>query len=366
MPHTSPPVAPPADNPRIPFVTVTNWVRAARLCGIDIEAIFREEGIDTRLLHPETATLDRDAFQRLMHRCVAETRQAGSPQHFPVVLGESFAFEYLSDVETFITTSATLRDAARALEWIPPLVNPFLHFSLAEHGPEARIALRFEGVESNLEVGWPFTEAVFATVIKFCRMLLGGQTLIGRITLRHPRHQDAEAVSAYFQAPVTWDADVDALWFERRLLDQPLRGAFPTLHEQAAQRVVQQVAKRALQPTDSEGNQQGRQQGHLLAAQIERAFHDKPRLMGLGLDALSQELGLHARTLQRRLKEVGDSHSAIQARVRHKLALAWLNQPDLSIEDISERLGFSDRRSFTLAFSRWTGQTPSQHRRTPR
>lgn len=359
---SAPPSAAPEPAQRMPFVTVTNWVRAARLCGLDIEAIFRSEGIDMGLLHPETATVDRATIQRVMHHCVAETRRIHSPQHFPLVLGETFAFEYLSDVETFITTSATLRDAARALEWIPPLVNPFLHFSLAEHGPEARIALRFEGVESNLEVGWPFTEAVFATVIKFCRMLLGGQTLIGRITLRHPRHQDAEAVSAYFQAPVTWDADVDALWFERRLLDQPLRGAFPTLHEQAAQRVVQQVAQRARQPAGGEGQQQG----HLLAAQIERAFHDKPRLMGLGLDALSQELGLHARTLQRRLKEVGDSHSAIQARVRHKLALEWLNQPDLSIEDISERLGFSDRRSFTLAFSRWTGQTPSQHRRTPR
>jgi len=103
---------------------VTNWVRAARLCGIDIEAIFREEGIDTQLLHPETATLDRAALQRLMHRCVAETRRAGSPQHFPLVLGESFAFEYLSDVETFITTSATLRDAtprwSGSLPWSTP------------------------------------------------------------------------------------------------------------------------------------------------------------------------------------------------------------------------------------------------------
>ncbi|MBH1987690.1 MAG: AraC family transcriptional regulator ligand-binding domain-containing protein [Burkholderiales bacterium] len=363
MPHTPPAATPPPANPRIPFVTVTNWVRAARLCGIDIEAIFREEGIDTQLLHPETATLDRAAFQRLMHRCVAETRQAGSPQHFPLVLGESFAFEYLSDVETFITTSATLRDATRALEWIPPLVNPFMRFSLSEHGPDARIGVRFEGVDANHDIGWPFTEAVFATVIKFSRVLLGGQPLIGRVTMRHPAHQNAATVASHFQVPVEWGADLDALWFERRLLDQPLRGAFPSLHEQAAQRVVQQVAQRAL---NIQASGDPSEQGHHLITQVERAFLDKPRLMGLGLEALAEELGLHARTLQRRLKDAGDSHSGIQARVRHRLALAWLQQPELSIEDISERLGFTDRRSFTLAFTRWSGQTPSQFRRASR
>ena len=363
MPHTPPSAPQPAPSPRVPFVTVTNWVRAARLCGIEIEAIFREEGIDTQLLHPETATLDRAALQRLMHRCVAETRRAGSPQHFPLVLGESFAFEYLSDVETFITTSATLRDATRALEWIPPLVNPFMRFSLGEHGGDARIGLSFEGVDANHDIGWPFTEAVFATVIKFSRDLLGGQPLIGRVTMRHPAHQNAATVAAHFHVPVEWGADLDALWFERSLLDQPLRGAFPSLHEQAAQRVVQQVAQRVL---NSHAATEASQPSHQLIAQVERAFLDKPRLMGLGLDALAEELGVHARTLQRRLKDVGDSHSGIQARVRHRLALEWLQRPELSIEDISERLGFTDRRSFTLAFTRWSGQTPSQFRRTTR
>jgi len=345
---------------RIPFVTVTNWVRAARLCGIDIEAIFRREGIDTSLLHPETATIDRATMQRVMHHCVAETRRIGSPQHFPLVLGETFAFEYLSDVETFITTSATLRDATRSLEWIPPLINPYMRFSLAERGDDARIALRFDVADETPDLAWPFTEGVFTTVVKFSRMLLGGQPLIGRITMRHPAHQDADKVAAHFQVPIEWGSEVDALWFSRRLLDQPLRGAFPSLHEQAAQRVVQQVAQRS--HTAGQGGE-AEHPGQQLASQIEQAFLDKPRLLGLGLEALAEELGLHARTLQRRLKDIGDSHSAIQGRVRYRLAQQWLQEPTMAIEDISERLGFTDRRSFTLAFTRWSGQTPSRFRR---
>jgi AraC-like DNA-binding protein len=358
----SPPdAAEPAPPQRIPFVTVTNWVRASRLCGIDIEAIFQREGLDTRALHPATATVDRATLQRVMHHCIDETRRLGGNLHFPLALGETFAFEYLSDVETFITTSATLRDATRSLEWIPELVNPYMRFRLSEHGHEARLALSFEVPDNDPAVGWPFAEGVFTTIVKFCKTLLGGQPLIGRITLRHPPHADADKVAAHFQVPITWGAEIDALWFERSLLDQPLRGAFPSLHEQAGQRVAQQVAQRA-HAADSDSPHPAQ----ALVQQVEQAFDHKPRLLGLGVEALAEELGLHPRTLQRRLKEAGESHSSIQARVRHRLALTWLKQASLSIEDISERLGFTDRRSFTLAFTRWSGQTPSQFRRALR
>jgi AraC-like DNA-binding protein len=297
-------------------------------------------------------------MQRIMTRCVDETRQLASGQHFPIVLGESFAFEYLSDIETFITTSSTLRDAARSLEWIPPLINPYMTFALAEHGHEARIAVHFAVPQDAHARTWPFTEGVIATLVKFSRTLLGGEAHIDRITLRHPRHENAARFESHFGVPVTWDAPLDAIWFDRSLLDRPLRGAFPVLHEQAAQRLAQKVAER----TDTRPVEPVTQ-GQTLIRQIERAFHDKPRLMGLGLEALAEELGLHARTLQRRLKEVGDSHSAIQGRVRFALAQRWLRDEALSIEDISDRLGFSDRRSFTQAFTRWSGQTPSQYRR---
>lgn len=344
-------------DPQIPFVTVTNWVRAARLCGIDIEQLFRDEGIDMAGLHPETAVVKRSTMQRLMSRCVEASRSLGHGRHFPLILGDTFAFEYLSDVETYITTSATLRDAARALEWIPPLVNPYIGFALAEHGLDARISLRYRLADASPEEGWPFAEAIFASVMKFSRLLLGDQALIGRITFRHARHPQSDTVERHFDVPIDWGAEVDALWFQRTLLDMPLRGAFPTLHAQAAERLTRKVAER--------GDPLAMSAPPALVSRIELAFAEKPRLMGLGLDALAQELGLHARTLQRRLKELGDSHSAIQARVRYRLAKEWLQNPALSVEDISDRLGFSDRRSFTQAFTRWSGMTPSQFRHAP-
>src|SRR3546814_17723298 len=56
------------------------------------------------------------------------------------------------------------------------------------------------------------------------------------------------------------------------------------------------------------------------------------------------------------------SSDLLQARVRYRLALRDLDDSRLDLETISERLGFSDRRSFTRAFTRWAGVTPSRYR----
>jgi AraC-like DNA-binding protein len=97
--------------------------------------------------------------------------------------------------------------------------------------------------------------------------------------------------------------------------------------------------------------------------QLTQAFMKQPELLGLGIGALAKRLCTSRRTLQRRLGEEGMTFSAVEASVRARLAEQLLAEPKLSIEQVSERLGFTDRRSFTQAFTRWFGLPPSQMRR---
>ncbi|MCP4380226.1 MAG: helix-turn-helix domain-containing protein [Hyphomicrobiales bacterium] len=39
-----------------------------------------------------------------------------------------------------------------------------------------------------------------------------------------------------------------------------------------------------------------------------------------------------------------------------------MRQPETSVDDIAERLGFSQSSSFARAFRSWTGKTPSEFR----
>jgi AraC-like DNA-binding protein len=100
-----------------------------------------------------------------------------------------------------------------------------------------------------------------------------------------------------------------------------------------------------------------------VTAQLTQAFMSQPELLGLGIGALAKRLCTSRRTLQRRLGEEGMTFSSVEASVRARLAEQLLAEPKLSIEQVSERLGFTDRRSFTQAFTRWFGLPPSQMRR---
>jgi AraC-like DNA-binding protein len=99
-----------------------------------------------------------------------------------------------------------------------------------------------------------------------------------------------------------------------------------------------------------------------VAAEVEELIARDPTLLALGVEDMADRLNLHPRTLQRRLKDENDSYLGVQARMRHRLACEWLKRGEVSIDDISVRLGFSDRRAFTAAFKRWEGCTPSAWR----
>ena len=102
-----------------------------------------------------------------------------------------------------------------------------------------------------------------------------------------------------------------------------------------------------------------------LEGQIERLI--KARGQGLdfpGIHHLADELGLSSQTLHRRLQAGGSSYQKIKDNLRRATAVKLLADPDLSIEDISEKVGFAEARSFTRAFRHWTGISPRQYRKS--
>lgn len=340
-------MAAPLHNDPIPFITLPNWVKAATVCGFNIEPIFARYGVQTDLLNLEDATITAPQLGQVMEACVAATRQ----HHFPFMLGETFAFEYLPDIGTFLATSPTLRDALKVLEWVRELINPMIRFRVDESGDLASLVLVGEGEVSGQDRY--FVESIFASVVRFGRMLAGDLEQFTRLRFRFSAPAYAEAYAAYFRIPVEFGQPQNALEIPRARLDQPLEGGFARLHEQAERKVGQLLA------------QMPRRTG--LVAAMEAAFESDMGLFAQGIDGMSRVLDIHPRTLQRRLQAEGEAFGAIVDRVRYRLALKALQQSELDLESISEQLGFSDRRSFTRAFTRWSGASPSsfRHRRDP-
>ncbi|MDR3415294.1 MAG: AraC family transcriptional regulator [Nevskia sp.] len=81
-----------------------------------------------------------------------------------------------------------------------------------------------------------------------------------------------------------------------------------------------------------------------------------------GIDAVAAGLFMSTRTLKRRLHASGASFRDLLNETRHKEALRLMQNSNLELQQIAERLGFSNPAAFTRAFRRWTGRPPSAAR----
>jgi len=77
-----------------------------------------------------------------------------------------------------------------------------------------------------------------------------------------------------------------------------------------------------------------------------------------GLSEMAKALAMSDRTLNRKLKAQGTSYQMLLDDVRQELAVWYLQQTEMSVEAIAERLGYRDTSNFSRTCKRWFGVTP--------
>lgn len=80
------------------------------------------------------------------------------------------------------------------------------------------------------------------------------------------------------------------------------------------------------------------------------------------IQEVAEQLAMSERSLRRRLTELNTSYKEIFNTVRQELALRYLQDSNLAMEDIAQLVGFSDSTSFYRSFKKWTGKAPSSYR----
>jgi AraC-like DNA-binding protein len=80
------------------------------------------------------------------------------------------------------------------------------------------------------------------------------------------------------------------------------------------------------------------------------------------IEHCARKLGIATRTLQLHLGEHEMRFSDILQRQRIRLAMTYLGQEGVSLDEVAYSLGYSEQSSFGRAFRRWTGSTPQSYR----
>ena len=100
-----------------------------------------------------------------------------------------------------------------------------------------------------------------------------------------------------------------------------------------------------------------------LSARLSLAILDRlPSGQILTQDEAASSQNMSLRTLQRRLEEEGLSFRVLVDQTRANRAESLLADDRYALSEIAYQCGFSEQASFSRAFKRWFGTTPSQYR----
>ncbi len=303
------------------------------------EALLRAARIDRETL------ADRDALLspvQLAAAWVEAQRLSGDPT-LALTLAERAAAGSFGLVEYVCRASPTV---GRALaQWVRylGLLDASVEVGLVAEGEH--VALR---VVRESEAPAPAAhELCFALVARRAAEMAGPRFGVTAVRFTH-RLASRAPYERFFGAPVEDGASATELVLDAALLDVSLSTADPNLLELLLPQAEAGLdARRAARPT---------------ADRVRRALRASLAGGGEPLERVAAQLGMSARSLQRRLRDEGTSYQEVLDRTRHELALGYLAR-DLALAEVAFLLGFSAPSAFVRAFKRWTGRTPADHRR---
>ncbi|HSC85290.1 MAG TPA: AraC family transcriptional regulator [Pseudomonas sp.] len=325
--------------------TLASWTRALRRqldsLGQDSAELCRTAGLDPALLDDPNARYPLGATTRLWQLAVAAS---GDPA-LGLSTSRHVAPTTFHALGMAVMASGTLREVFERIVRYHQVVSDVLALELHDVGNVCELHFRLP--PGGLPPAPEAIDAFAAIYVRTCRNRLGRDYAPLAVHLRRPAPADPQPWLEVFRAPVYFAAPEDVLCFARDDLDRPLDDGNPELaaHNEA----VLQKRLEALQPDT-------------VVRRLRRALEQCLPNGEPSAEAIAHGLHLSLRSLQRHLSDEGSSYEQVLADTRHALALQHLSAADCSISEVAYLLGFADSSSFSRAFKRWSGQSPSQYR----
>ncbi|MFG0605284.1 AraC family transcriptional regulator [Vibrio mimicus] len=308
---------------------------------VDVEALLKGSGITLKQLHsPEThATLAQKLV--VFSNALALCHEAG----LGLKVGQQARFSDFGVLGYAIFSSNTLLDA---------LMMGFKYLRLA--GPVLKKKMwvneqfgHFQAEQLiDLQSLLPFCcEYWFAAIQSLCEEVMQHPFPSTLIRFPYPRPEYSERYQQIFQCTIEFDSPRLEWQFDASSLYAPLPAANPMTLQMCLKSCDEMLAKVSGSAS--------------LKEKITQILVENPGNYP-SIEQLAAELGMSSRTLRRHLKNEATSYQQILDHVRYHLARHFLASTQLHIEEISERVGFSDAANFRHAFRKWSGYSPKQYR----
>ncbi|AXI48511.1 AraC family transcriptional regulator [Sulfitobacter sp. SK012] len=192
-------------------------------------------------------------------------------------------------------------------------------------------------------------EANLASAVSLSRQVCPVPFAPDEVHFRHAPPATLQYHEAYFDCPVHFNSDFDALLVSSEALSQT-----NILGDEGITRFL-------LSHLDVELDKIGKSEtleGKTKDAIARSLSEGPPRMTNI-----ARGLGMSARSFHRRLSEHGLSFQSLTVATRRELAEGLLRDARYSLAEVAFLTGFSEQSSFTRAFKRWVGYTPASFRK---
>jgi AraC-like DNA-binding protein len=307
---------------------------------VDVDAVLRRAQLPRsrfRMAKPQGTTAEFFALWRAVE-------QSGADAGLGLQLGVQTLSDYADVAILAASHSATLGEGFDKLARYKRLVC------------SERVVIEREDGEARLRFEWPFaeepppalvTDLLFAFVVRLAQRATGKPVRPRRIELARRRANEA-VFRRHFRCEIRFDAPNDVVIFEEASLALPLVNRDTQLLSILLPGLELAVAQDV--------------RGETLADDVRLALSQTICGARPAITQVAKSLGMSARTLQRRLGELGTTYHGVLDDVRQRSARRLLANTDLGTGEIAFLLGFEEVNSFVRAFQAWEGMTPAKWR----
>jgi len=324
------------------------WQRAGAL--VELPGVVRDLGHDPSALFAQTVidpvslrTETRVPFPALIAVLDRAARQTACP-HLGLLVGLRFRFEMHGLIGQLMQTAPNLGQALIDLvSWHPGYSSGAIVYL---NKTDREYAFGYGSFAASNPGSPVLYDAVIAVGFRMIHDLTNGAAKPGEVQLSHRAPHTASAYERLLKVPVRFDRNRSCLI----LSAEALRTALPGHDPQARQIILAEIERTVFDvPMD-------------VSARTKRALRraiclDKPTLSGV-----ASEMGMHPRTLERRLADEGQTFRALRDDVCFAVARELLELTNIPVGEISAILGFSAPSVLTTTFRRLSGKTPSEWR----
>ena len=311
--------------------------RALDAAGCDGAALLAEAGFDLKELDGPDSRCPLVNTGHLWRIAVAAT---GDPA-FGTKVANHYKHTSFHALGYGTSASSTLKEAFERVQRYCHVVSDAVDYQFFRRGAEYHFV-----IEPAVEISVQAIDALVSSYLRMCRSLIGSHYSPLSIELRRSRPEITDDYERLWRAPLRFGAEQNRLIFDSDSIERLLETGNPELARQS-----DAISSRYL----------ARIERFNIVARVREVLTQRLREREPSQEEVAEVLNVSARTLQRKLGDNGTTFKEILDETRHALALAYLSVPH-SVSETTFRLGFSCTSSFTRAFRRWTGLSPSDWR----